>query len=264
MKELEIIVCAKQIPDPEAPLSDVKVDAEKKEVIVDAPQVISPFDENALEAALRIKEEVGAKITVLSMGKKVSDQVMRKALAAGADKLVFLQDDAFENLDSYSTASVLADAIRKIGEYDLILTGRQAGDWDFGQVGLILGELLGLPCVSLAREIKVKDGNVLAKKIVLGGYEEVKAKMPALVTASNEVGELRYISKTRMLAMLRGAAPVPTWKSGDFVSAGEKLQKMNIVELSSPPDMRRDCEILKGSTPDEKAEKLAAIFKSFR
>ncbi len=189
---------------------------------------------------------------------------MRKTLAAGADKLVFLQDDAFENLDSYSTASVLADAIRKIGEYDLILTGRQAGDWDFGQVGLILGELLGLPCVSLAREIKVKDGNVLAKKIVLGGYEEVKAKMPALVTASNEVGELRYISKTRLLAMLRGAAPVPTWKSGDFVSAGEKLQKMNIVELSSPPDMRRDCEILKGSTPDEKAEKLAAIFKSFR
>ena len=264
MKELEIIVCAKQIPDPEAPLSDVRVDAGKKEVIVDAPQVISPFDENALEAALRIKEEVGAKITVVSMGKRVSDQVMRKTLAAGADKLVFLQDDAFENLDSYSTASVLADAIRKIGEYDLILTGRQAGDWDFGQVGLILGELLGLPCVSLAREIKVKDGNVLAKKIVLGGYEEVKAKMPALVTASNEVGELRYISKTRMLAMLRGAAPVPTWKSGDFVSAGEKLQKMNIVELSSPPDMRRNCEILKGSTPDEKAEKLAAIFKSFR
>ena len=264
MKELEIIVCAKQIPDPEAPLSDVRVDTEKKEVIVDAPQVISPFDENALEAALRIKEEVGAKITVLSMGKKVSDQVMRKSLAAGADKLIFLQDDAFENLDSYSIASVLADAIRKIGEYDLVLTGRQAGDWDFGQVGLILGELLGIPCVSLAREIKVKDGNVLAKKIVLGGYEEVKAKLPALVTASNEVGELRYISKTKMLAMLRGAAPIPIWKSADFVSAGEKLQKKNIVQLSSPPDMRRDCEMLEGGTPVEKAEKLVGIFKSLR
>lgn len=264
MKELEIIVCAKQIPDPEAPLSDVKVDAQKKEVIVDAPQVISPFDENALEAALKIKEEVGAKITVLSMGKKVSDQVMRKTLAAGADKLIFLQDDAFENLDSFSTASVLADAIRKLGEYDLVLTGRQAGDWDAGQVGLILGELLNLPCISLAREIKVKDDYVLAKKIVLGGYEEVKAKMPALITASNEVGELRYISKTKMLSMLRGAAPVPVWKSGDFVSAGEKLQKMDIAVLSSPPDMRRDCEILGGGSPAEKAEKLAAIFKSLR
>jgi electron transfer flavoprotein beta subunit len=264
MKELEIIVCAKQIPDPEAPLSDVRVDAQKKEVIVDAPQVISPFDENALEAALRIKEEVGAKITVLSMGKKISDQVMRKSIAAGADKLVFLQDDAFENLDSYSAATVLADAIRKIGEYDLVLTGRQAGDWDFGQVGLILGELLAIPCVSLAREIKVKDGNVLAKKIVLGGYEEVKAKLPALVTVSNEVGELRYISKTKMLAMLRGAAPIPIWKSADFVSAGEKLQKKNIVQLSSPPDMRRDCEMLEGSTLAEKAEKLVGIFKSLR
>lgn len=264
MKELEIIVCAKQIPDPEAPLSDVKVDAVKKEVIVDAPQVISPFDENALEAALKIKEEEGAKITVLSMGKKVSDQVMRKTLAAGADKLIFLQDDAFDNLDSFSTARVLADAIKKLGEYDLVLTGRQAGDWDAGQVGLILGELLGLPCISLAREIKVKEGEVLAKKIVLGGYEEVKAKMPALVTASNEVGELRYISKTKMLAMLRGAVPVPTWKSDEFVSAGEKLEKMSIVELSSPPDMRRDCEILGGGTPAEKAEKLAAIFTSLR
>lgn len=264
MKELEIIVCAKQIPDPEAPLSDVRVDAEKKEVIVDAPQVISPFDENALEAALRIKEEVGAKITVLSMGKKVSDQVMRKSLAAGADKLIFLQDDAFENLDSYSTASVLADAIKKIGEYDLVLTGRQAGDWDSGQVGLILAELLGLPCVSLAREIKVKDGDVLVKKNIFGGYEEVKAKMPALVTVSNEVGELRYISRTKMLTMLKGASSIPTWKSGEFVSAGDKLQKMGIVALSSPPDMRRDCEILQGSTPVEKAEKLAAIFKSFR
>ena len=264
MKELEIIVCAKQIPDPEAPLSDVRIDAEKMEVIVDAPQVISPFDENALEAALRIKEEMGAKITVLSMGKKISDTVMRKNLAAGADKLIFLQDNAFENLDSHSTASVLADAIRKIGEYDLILTGRQAGDWDFGQVGLILAELLGLPCVSLAREIKVKDGDVLVKKNIFGGYEQVKAKMPALVTASNEVGELRYISRTKMLTMLKGASSIPTWKSGEFVSASDKLQKMGIVALSSPPDMRRDCEILQGSTPVEKAEKLASIFKSFR
>ena len=155
MKELGIIVCAKQIPDPEAPLSDVSVDAEKKEVIVDAPQVISPFDENALEAALLLQEEIGAKITVLSLGKKVSDTVLRKTLAAGADKLILLQDDAFEKLDSHSIASALADAIRKIGEYGLVLTGRQAGDWDSGQVGLILGEMLALPCINLAREIKV-------------------------------------------------------------------------------------------------------------
>jgi len=130
MKELRIIVCAKEIPDPEAPLSDVSVNPETMEVIVDAPQVISPFDENALEAALRIKEDRDAKITVLSLGKKVSDTVLRKTLAAGADELILLQDTAFERLDSYSTAAVLAEAIRKRGEYDLVLTGRQAGAGD--------------------------------------------------------------------------------------------------------------------------------------
>ncbi|MCD6304880.1 MAG: electron transfer flavoprotein subunit beta/FixA family protein, partial [Deltaproteobacteria bacterium] len=129
MKEVRIIVCAKQIPDPEAPLSDVRVDAENKEVIVDAPQVISPFDENALEAALRITEDLGGKITVLSLGKKLSDTVLRKVLAAGADELILLQDDAFDKLDSYSIALALADAIAKLGDYDLILTGRQGGDW---------------------------------------------------------------------------------------------------------------------------------------
>lgn len=263
MKELGIVVCAKQIPDPEAPLSDVSVDAENKEVIVDAPQVISPFDENALEAALRIKEDVGARITVLSLGRRVSDTVLRKSLAAGADELILLQDDAFEKLDSHSIASVLADAIRKIGNYDLVLTGRQAGDWDSGQVGLILGEMLGLPCVNLAREILIEDGSVAVKKNIPEGYEKVKAKMPALVTVSNEVGELRYISRTKMLKMLRGAS-IPSWSADEFVSADKELYKMDIVELSSPPDMSRNCEFLDGATPEEKADKLAAIFGTLR
>jgi len=264
MKELGIIVCAKQIPDPEAPLSDVSVDVEKKEVVVDAPQVISPFDENALEAALRIKEERPAKITVLSLGRRVSDTVLRKSLAAGADQLILLQDDAFEKLDSHSIAGALADAIKKIGDYDLVLTGRQAGDWDSGQVGLILGEMLGLPCINLAREIRIEGESVLVKKNIPNGYEQVRAGMPALVTVSNEVGELRYISRTKMLKMLRGASSIPSWSSEDFVSAKEGLHKMNIVELSSPPDMRRNCEFLDGVTPEEKADKLAAVFEALR
>ena len=263
MKELRIIVCAKEIPDPEAPLSEVSVDAEKMEVIVDAPQVISPFDENALEAALRITEEMDAKITVLSMGKKVSDTVLRKSLAAGADELILLQDDAFEKLDSHSTAVALAGAIRKIGEYDLVLTGRQAGDWDSGQVGLILGEMLAVPCISLARDIRVEDGSVVVKKSIPEGYEQVKAKMPALITVSNEVGELRYISRTKMLKMLRGAGSIPSWSNQDLGVTQEALEKMGIVALSSPPDMGRDCQFIEG-TPDELAEKLAAVFKALR
>ncbi len=263
MKELNIIVCAKQIPDPEAPLSDVSVDADNREVIVDAPMVINPFDENALEAALQIQEEVGGKVTVLSLGKRVSDTVLRKSLAAGADELILMQDNAFDKLDSHSVAAVLADAVRKVGTFDLILTGRQAGDWDSGQVGLILAEMLDLACIPLAREIKVEDGRVLVKKSVPVGYEQVRAEMPALVTVSNEVGELRYISRTRMMKMMRGTASIPSWDSEDFVSAPESLRKMEIVELSSPPDMTRACEWIEG-TPEEKAEKLAAVFRSLQ
>ena len=263
MTELHIIVCAKQIPDPEAPLSDVRVDAQKMEVVVDAPQVISPFDENALEAAIRLKEELGGRITVLSLGKKVSDTVLRKALAADADELILLEDEAFEKLDSYSTATALAGAIRKIGKYDLILTGRQAGDWDSGQVGLILGEMLDLPCISLAREITVEDGNVLVKKSLPDGYERVKAKMPALVTVSNEVGELRYISRTKMLKTMKGSGAISTWGANDFGVAREALQKMGIAALSSPPDMGRNCQLMEGSVEDQ-AGKLAEIFMSLR
>ena len=263
MKELRIIVCAKEIPDPEAPLSDVSVDIEKMEVIVDAPQVISPFDENALEAAIRITEEMDAKITVLSIGKKVSDTVLRKTLAAGADELILVEDEAFEKLDSHSTAAALAGAIRKIGEYDLILTGRQAGDWDSGQVGLILGEMLAVPCINLARDISVEDGSVVVKKSIPEGYERVKAQMPALVTVSNEVGELRYISRTKMLKMMRGARSIPSWKAEDLGVTREALQKMGIAALSSPPDMGRDCQFIEGS-PDDMGEKLAEVFMGLR
>ncbi|NOX35097.1 MAG: electron transfer flavoprotein subunit beta/FixA family protein [Deltaproteobacteria bacterium] len=264
MKKIRIIVCAKQIPDPEAPLSDVSVDAENKEIVVDAPQVINPFDENALEAAIQLKEDTDAKITVLSMGKKVSDTVLRKTLAAGADELILLEDNAFEKLDSHSVACVLADAIRKIDKYDLVLTGRQAGDWDSGQVGLILGEMLSLPCISLARDIRIADGSVAVKKTHPEGYERVRARMPALVTVSNEVGELRYISRTRMLKMLRGAASISSWNSEDFDVACESLMKAEVVELLSPSDMGRDCRFIEGATADEQAEKLAAVFMELR
>ena len=263
MTELKIIVCAKQIPDPEAPLSDVSVDTVKLEVLVDAPQVISPFDENALEAAVRIKEGTEAKITVLSLGKKVSDTVLRKTLAAGADELILLEDEAFEKLDSYSTAAALAAAIRKLDGYDLILTGRQAGDWDSGQVGLILGEMLELPCISLAREIRIEEGSVVVKKSLPDGYERVKARMPALVTVSNEVGELRYISRTKMLKMIQGARSIPSWSAGDLGVDQGHLRKMAIATLSSPPDMGRSCRFMKGPI-EKQAEELAAVFKALQ
>ncbi|HYQ60482.1 MAG TPA: electron transfer flavoprotein subunit beta/FixA family protein, partial [Desulfatiglandales bacterium] len=241
MKDVKIIVCAKQIPDPEAPFSNVSVNVEKKEVLVDAPDVISPYDENALEVAIRIKEAVGGKITVLSMGRKVSDTVLRKTVAAGADQLILLEDPAFERLESRSIAAVLSAAIKKIGEYDLILTGRQAGDWDSGQVGLILAETLGIPAISLARSIKIKDSSVEVEKIVPVGYEVVEAKLPALVTVSNEVGELRYVARTKMMALLKRPMTIPKWGTKHLDLSGVALKPVQLTELCPPPDMKRDC-----------------------
>jgi electron transfer flavoprotein beta subunit len=264
MKEVKIIVCAKQIPDPEVPFSNVSVNVEKKEVLVDAPDVISPYDENALEAAIRIKEEVGGKITVLSMGRKVSDTVLRKTVAAGADALILLEDPAFERLESRSIAYVLSSAIKKIGEYDLILTGRQAGDWDSGQVGLILAEVLGIPSISLARSIKIKESSVVVEKLVPVGYEVVEAGLPALVTVSNEVGELRYVARSKMMALLKRPMPIPKWGTKQLGLSVEALKPVQLTELCPPPDMRRECVFIDGSSPDEKAGKLASVFRELR
>jgi electron transfer flavoprotein beta subunit len=263
MKEPRIIVCAKQIPDPEAPFSNVSVDVEKKRVLVDAPLVISPYDENALEAAIRIKEELGGKITVLSMGRKVSDTLMRKAIAAGADGLILLEDPLFEGLDSDSAAYVLSCAIKKIGDYDLVLTGRQAGDWDSGQVGLILAEILDIPCISLARSVKITDAGALVEKSVPVGYEVVEAGLPAVVTVSNEVGELRYVARSKMLLLLKKPLSIPKWDAKQLGCDVEKLRKLELTELSLPADMGRECFLIEGST-GEQAEKLATVLRELR
>ena len=141
---VRIIVCMKQVLDPEAPSSAFQIDPEAKRVIPPkgVPPVLNPFDENALEAALRIKDTQGAEITVISMGRNLAKPVVRKSLAVGVEQLILLEDDAFEELDSSSTAHVLALAIKKIGEYDLILCGREAADTDAGQVGSGIAEIL--------------------------------------------------------------------------------------------------------------------------
>ena len=133
---MNIVVCIKQVSDPEAPASAYKIDAESKRVILKGiPPVLSPFDENALEAALRIKDAHDSKVTVISMGRNLSKTVLMKSLAAGADELLLLEDVAFEEMDSYATAFILASAIRKSGQYALILTGREAADTNAGVVG---------------------------------------------------------------------------------------------------------------------------------
>jgi len=260
MKEIKIIICAKQVPDPEAPFTAVHVDPEAKKISTEGvPPVINPFDENAIEAALHIKEEAGAEITVLSMGDKISQAVLRSALAVGANNLILLDDPRFKDLDSSATAYVLSTAIKKIGEYDLIFTGRQAGDWDSGQTGLILGEILGIVSINLARGVRVDGDKVIVEKMISDGYELVRAGMPALITISSEVGELRYPAlKQRMLAHKQ---PIEIWRAEDLEIDPGKLNKMEMMELCPPSDMERQCRFVEGSSPEEKGANLAIHLK---
>ena len=157
---MNMVVCVKQVIDPEAPPASFKIDSAANKVVPPAgiPPVISPFDENAVEGALKVKGATGGKITAISLGINLLRDVVKKPLSMGADELVLLEDEAFVGGDSWSTAYALAMAIKKIGEYDLILCGREASDTNAGQVGLGIAEILGLPSVSLAKKIEITDG----------------------------------------------------------------------------------------------------------
>ena len=160
---MNIIACIKEVPYPDVPASAYGVDTSAKRVTLpdDVPLVISPYDENAVEAALQVKDKVGGKTN----GHQPCDPTRRgvvrdlkQTLAMGADDAILLDDPAFAGGDSWSTAYSLAMAIKKIGEYDLVLCGLQAADWDAGQVGLGIAEILGLPSASYVTKIEPGDG----------------------------------------------------------------------------------------------------------
>jgi electron transfer flavoprotein beta subunit len=262
LKPLQIVVCIKQIPDPEGPVDAFQLDSGAKKVIpVGIPPVINPFDENALEAAIHIKDTYGAKVTAMSMGEKLAQPVLRKALAAGVDDLILLVDQHFKDLNSFSAAYVLSMAIRKIGAYDLILTGRQAGDWDFGMTGLLVAEMLQIPSVNLAQKVEIGDDRILVEKLTRDGYELVKTPMPALITVSSELGELRYIS-IRALQSVR-AKPVKVYGVEDLNIDIQKLSTRKILNLSAFQG-QRECKLIEGDSHQQKGEKLALKLREDR
>lgn len=261
---MNIIVCVKQVPDPEIPPSKFKIDPEMK-IVLPPPgvlPVISVFDERAVEAACRLKDKHGAKITVLTMGSgKVSD-VAKHALSMGADEGFILQDAAFENADSYGTAYFLSKAIQKIGEYDLILCGRQAADWDQGQVGSILAEMLSIPVVTFARDIELAEGNLRVARVLKDGLEIVEGPMPCVVTVSSELGLPRL--PTGMGIMTAARKQIPVWTAQDIeadLSQAEPNGSYNEITDLVIPAREAHCEIISGKTTAEAAVNLAIKLK---
>ena len=256
---LNIIVTTKQVIDPEMPAAAFRVDRDAHQVVPaqNIPPVVNGFDENAVEAALRIKEAVGeATVTVISMGKAFSMDVMKKPLSMGADNLVLLQDDAFENTsDSYTVARVLVAAIRKIGEFDLILSGRQASDWDNALVPLAIAEMLDIPVVTVAKKVEILDGKVRVERVLSDGYEVAEATLPALVTVSNELGEPRYPTLRGIMAATKKMPT--TWTASELgVDIGKDDARMVLKDLYIPQKSGQ-CEFIEGEDESDTGRKLA-------
>ena len=255
---INIGVLAKQVIDPEMPMSAFRIDANTREVVTppNIPPVVNGFDENAVEAALQIKDAQEATITVIAAGPTFALDVMKKPLSMGADQLVLLQDDSFKNtIDSFFTAQLLAAAIRKLGGFDLILCGRQASDWDNAQVPLGVAEILGMSCITLGRKVDIEGDKVLVERLIPDGYEVVETSLPALVTVSNELGQPRYPTLRGIMAATRKRPTI--WSAGDLeVDSGQLEPRITLLDLFVP-ERNQECEIFEADDEADAARQLA-------
>ena len=231
---MNIIVCIKQVPD----TNEVKLDPVTGTLIREGiPSIINPDDKAGLEAALRIKDENGAKVTVISMGPPQADLALREALAMGADEAILVTDRAFGGADTWATSSTLASAVKKL-PYDLIITGRQAIDGDTAQVGPQISEHLGLVNISYAEKITVKGEYVEVQRQYEDRYHVIKAKMPCLITALAELNEPRYMSPKGIFDAYR-EKEVTIWTRPDLDvedgNIGLKGSPTNIYASFTPP-----------------------------
>ena len=262
---IHMICCVKQVPDPETPVSQFKVDEAAKKVLP-VPGIDPVADEYAIlgvEAALRIREAAGeAKITILCLGPEAARDSVKKALAMGADEGIQLTDKAFEDGDSYATARALAAAIKKLEPFDLVLCGRQAPDWDVGVTPSVIADILGLPCVTRASDVKVSDGTLQVERVLSDGFETVEANLPALVTISNELGEPRYPQLREIMAAAK--KPVAVWSVADLgldpSQVGLAGSVLSLDRLYVPVHEAK-CEFIEEETMDEAAEKLATTLR---
>lgn len=188
---MKVVVCIKQVPDTKGGV-EFNPDGTLNRAAMLA--IMNPDDKAGLEAALRLKDQYGAEVTVVTMGLPKAEDVLREALAMGADNAILVTDRVLGGADTWATSQTLAGAIRNL-DYDLIITGRQAIDGDTAQVGPQLSEHLGIPVISYTQELKVEGDSVIVKRQYDDRYHMLKAKMPCLLTALAELNEPRYMTR---------------------------------------------------------------------
>ena len=213
---MKIIVCVKQVPDTKG---GVKFNPDGTLDRGAMLTIMNPDDKAGLEAALRLKDQYGAEVTVLTMGLPKAEDVLREAIAMGADNGILVTDRVLGGADTWATSTTIAGAIRNIKDYDIIITGRQAIDGDTAQVGPQIAEHLGIPVISYAEGIEVDGDSVIVKRQYEDRHHMLKAKMPVLITALSELNEPRYMTPGGIFDACD--AEITTWGRADLVDVND-------------------------------------------
>ncbi|KYH29329.1 MULTISPECIES: electron transfer flavoprotein subunit beta/FixA family protein [Clostridium] len=207
---MNIVVCLKQVPD----TNQVKIDPVTGTLIREGvPSIINPEDKHALEEALRIKDENGAHVTVISMGPPQAEAALREAMAMGADEAILITDRAFAGADTLATSYALAGALKKL-EYDIVFAGRQAIDGDTAQVGPEIAEHLGIPQVTYVQKVEINGDTLTVNRALEDGYEVLEVKTPCLLTAIKELNEPRYMNVRNIFEVFK--KEVKIWSVNDI------------------------------------------------
>lgn len=256
---LHLVVCLKQILDPEIPPADFKLDAAGGRAAACGSLVVSIFDENALEVALQLRKNVGeAKITALSLGPPSAVDALRKALSMRADEAVLIREEDFPAIDAQGTARILAAAIRKLPPADLVLCGRESGDWHGGMVGAFLASELDRPYTAFVAGVTRQDDHFHLRRQTDDGWEIVRSTAPAVISVTNDDHNLPRIPKVKdnMMAFRK---QVPVWTAADLGLAPTEVAGPNSrLELSRLyiTVVERKCEMVSGDTAEARAQNL--------
>ena len=256
---MKIVVCVKQVPDTKG---GVKFNPDGTLDRGAMLTIMNPDDKAGLEAALRLKDQYGAEVTVVTMGLPKAEEVLREAMAMGADKGILVTDRVLGGADTWATSNAIAAGIKKIGEYDIIFAGRQAIDGDTAQVGPQIAEKLGIPQVTYVKNFELQDQSAVVERSLEDGYEKLKVKLPCVLTAIKELNVPRYMS---VRGILRAAkTEVKVWNAADIgvdvETVGLKASPTNVFKSFTPKPKGTGVKI-EGDTPKEKAANLLIALK---
>ena len=232
---MNIIVCIKQVPD----TTEVKIDPATNTLIREGVKsIINPFDMYAIEEAVRLKEKFGGKVTVITMGPPQAETALREAVSLGVDVPILISDRAIAGSDTWVTSFVLAAAIKKIGDFDLIICGKQASDGDTAQVGPGISAHLDIPQVTYVKKIEeIQESKAKVECMTEEGYEVIETPLPALFTVVKEINEPRLPSLRGMMAAKK--AQIISWKSQDLGLEADKIglkgSPTQVVRIFTPP-----------------------------